>query len=265
MRKSVVKGKLGRNEPVLLTSLLLNAPALYELVSLMGFHGVWMDLEHHPTSAETAEALMRASRVGNTDILARPAKGEMMRLGRLLEAGATGILYPRCSNAAEAEAVVRAAKFYPLGERGYDGSNPDQPYSTMPADHYVRIANEETFIFVQIEDAGALAEAEAMAAVEGVDGLFFGPVDFSVLSGIPGKLDRPIVQEAIDTVASAARNTGKHWGMPVVSAEAAAPLMERGARILACSADLALVKAGMETLQEDFAQLGLEFDNQLRG
>ena len=125
MRKSVVKGKLGRNEPVLLTSLLLNAPALYELVSLMGFHGVWMDLEHHPTSAETAEALMRASRVGNTDILARPAKGEMMRLGRLLEAGATGILYPRCSNAAEAEAVVRAAKFYPWGERGYDGSNPD--------------------------------------------------------------------------------------------------------------------------------------------
>ena len=72
----------------------------------MGFDGIWMDLEHHGYRLETASTLMRAARVGSSDIVARPAKGEFMRMGRLLEAGATGIMYPRCGDAAEAADVV---------------------------------------------------------------------------------------------------------------------------------------------------------------
>src|SRR5438067_7085170 len=102
MRPSKVKAKLRRGEPVLLTTLHLTDPSLYELTSLLGFDGIWMDLEHHGYSLETAMTLMRAARVGSADILARPAKGEFMRLGRLLEAGAHGIMYPRCENATEA-------------------------------------------------------------------------------------------------------------------------------------------------------------------
>ena len=113
MRPSKIKAKLKRNEPVLLTTLHLTDPSLFELTSLMGFDGIWMDLEHHGYSVETATALMRAARVGSTDILARPAKGEFMRLGRLLEAGAQGIMYPRCDDAAEAKQAVTWSKFGP--------------------------------------------------------------------------------------------------------------------------------------------------------
>src|SRR2546421_9190973 len=113
MRTSRIKAKLKRNEPVLLTTLHLIDPSLYELTSLMGFDGIWMDLEHHGYSVETATALMRAARVGSTDILARPAKGEFMRLGRLLEAGGQGIIYPRCGDAARAKAAVTRCKFCP--------------------------------------------------------------------------------------------------------------------------------------------------------
>src|SRR5947209_8624548 len=120
MRTSRIKAKLKRNEPVLLTTLHLIDPSLYELTSLIGFDGIWMDLEHHGYSVETATALMRAARVGGADILARPAKGEFMRVGRLLEAGAQGIMYPRCADAAEAREVVRWSKFAPLGQRGFD-------------------------------------------------------------------------------------------------------------------------------------------------
>ena len=84
----------------------------------MGFDGIWMDMEHHGYSVETATTLMRAARVGTADIMARPAKGEFMRMGRMLEAGAQGIMYPRCDDAAEARQVVTWSKFAPLGRRG---------------------------------------------------------------------------------------------------------------------------------------------------
>src|SRR5215213_11728451 len=142
MRPSKIKAKLARQEPVLVTALALTDPSLFELASLMGFDGIWLDLEHHCTSVETAATLMRAARVGTADILARPAKGEFMRLGRLLEAGAQGIMYPRCADAVEAREVVRWSKFAPLGQRGFDSGNPDVPYCMMPMDEYVRAANE---------------------------------------------------------------------------------------------------------------------------
>ena len=76
MRTSRIKAKLSQNEPALCTSLCLSDPAVFELTSLMGFDGIWMDLEHHSYSVETAGQLMRAARVGLADIVARPAKGE---------------------------------------------------------------------------------------------------------------------------------------------------------------------------------------------
>src|SRR3954452_2095199 len=162
MRSSRIKAKLSRNEPVLLVTLHLTDPSAYELTSLMGFDGIWMDLEHHGYSLETAQALMRAARVGGADVLARTAKGEFMRMGRMLEAGAQGIMYPRCDDAAEAAQVVTWAKFAPLGKRGFDGGNPDMPYCTMPIEEYTKEANEQTFLVIQIEDEDALANAHSI-------------------------------------------------------------------------------------------------------
>jgi 4-hydroxy-2-oxoheptanedioate aldolase len=260
MRSSKIKAKLKRNEPALVTTVHFTDPSAYELVSLMGFDGLWMDLEHHAASVETANTLMRAARVGTADILARPAKGEFMRLGRILEAGAQGIMYPRCDSADEAREVVKWAKFAPLGRRGFDGGNPDMPYCTMPVDQYVKQANDETFIVVQLEDRDAVANARAIAEVEGVDVLFFGPADFTVLSGIPGQFDHPMVDEAIRAVAAAAKAAGKHWGMPVGTPERAKQLLEMGARLLAHGADIIWLKNGLEETRRKFGPLGFTFN-----
>jgi 4-hydroxy-2-oxoheptanedioate aldolase len=263
MRLSKIKAKLKRNEPVLLTTLHLTDPSLYELAGLMGFDGLWMDLEHHGYSVETAMTLMRAARVGSTDIMVRPAKGEYMRMGRLLEAGAQGIMYPRCSDAAEAREVVTWAKFAPLGKRGFDGANPDNPYCAMPMVEYLQAANEHTFLVIQIEDDTAVANAEAIAAVEGVDVLFFGPGDFSVLAGIPGQFDHPRLQQAMRTIADAARKAGKHWGMPCWSPDQPRQLLDMGARFLCHGADIIMVKKGLEDIQRRFGPLGFTFENRL--
>ncbi len=260
MRASKIKAKLKRDEPALVTTIHFADPSAYELVSLMGFDGLWMDLEHHAISLETANSLMRAARVGTADILARPAKGEFMRLGRILEAGAQGIMYPRCDSPEEAEEVVSWAKFAPLGRRGCDSGNPDAPYCTMPLDQYIQAANEETFLVVQIEDQNALDHAHEIAAVPGVDVIFFGPGDFTILSGIPGQFDHPLVEAAIQTVAAAAKAAGKHWGMPVATPERAKQLLGMGARLLAHGADIIWVKNALEEIRHRFAPVGFTFD-----
>ena len=107
MRKSKIKEKLSRNEPAFITTLHYTDPSIYEMTSLMGFDGIWVDMEHHSTSVETSSTLMRAARVGSSDIVARPAKGEFMRMCRMLEMGAQAIMYPRCTSPEEAAEVVK--------------------------------------------------------------------------------------------------------------------------------------------------------------
>lgn len=259
MRPSIVKSKLVRNEPALAVAVHFADPSIHELVGLLGFDCIWMDLEHHGLSVEVAADLIRAARAGGADVMARPAKGEFMRMGRLLEMGAAGIMYPRCDSAAEAAEVVKWAKFAPLGARGADCGNPDNPYCLMPIAEYVKAANEQTFVVIQVEDASAVARAEEIAAVPGVDVLFFGVGDFTVMGGYPGRFDHPDVERAVASVAAAARKAGIHWGMPCFSADHARKLLSMGARFLAHSADLLIIKSGLERIRAEFAPLGCSF------
>ena len=224
MRKSNILTKISQGQIALATILHLIDPSLFELVALMGFDGIWMDMEHHGYSVETAANLMRAARVGQgSDIIARPGKGEFMRMSRMLEVGATGIMYPRCDGVEEAREVVRWAKFAPLGQRGFDGAGADVPYCMTPMDEYIGQANAQTFVLIQLEEPKALEQAEAIAALPGVDMIMLGPADFSVLTGVPGRFDHPSIDAAIRTVARAAKNTGKHWASTCGSVEQAAP------------------------------------------
>jgi 4-hydroxy-2-oxoheptanedioate aldolase len=263
MKRSAIKAKLAANEPVLLTQLHLTDPSVFELASLMGFDGIWMDLEHHTYSMETATALMRAARVGSCDIVARAAKGEFMRVSRLLEAGAQGIMYPRCDDAAEAAEVVQWSKFAPMGKRGFDGGNPDMPYATMPVAEYIKLANEQTFIVIQIEEQSALANAHAIAEVDGVEIMFLGPADYTVLSGIPGQFEHPSVSEALKQLAKAATAAGKHWGTPAFSSEHAKQLLDMGATFICHMADIVMIRDGLRRVQDEFGRLGFRFDNRL--
>jgi 4-hydroxy-2-oxoheptanedioate aldolase len=263
MRTSKIKAKLRKNEPVLLSTLHLPDPALFEMTSLLGWDGIWLDMEHRGVTLETAANLARAARVGASDMMIRPAKGEFMRMGRILEIGAQGIMYPRCDNADEARQVVRWAKFYPQGERGVDSGGPDNPYCFLPLAEYLKKANEETFLVIQIEDPKALEHADAMAAVDGVDILFLGPGDFSILSGIAGQWDHPKIKDAMKKVSSAAAKAGKHWGMPIFSVEHAQEVLALGGRFLCHGCDLLMVKTALEEIQKKFTPLGVTFDRRI--
>jgi 4-hydroxy-2-oxoheptanedioate aldolase len=178
----------------------------------------------------------------------------------MLEAGASGIMYPRCDSAEEAREVVKWAKFAPIGKRGFDGAGPDVPYLLTPMARYVREANEQTFVLIQLEEPHAVDRAEEIAAVPGVDMLMFGPADFSVITGIPGEFSHPTVVAAVEKVAQAAKNTGKNWAATCGSVEVARKMIEMGARLVFHGCDIVFVKNGLERLQADFGkELGIRF------
>ncbi len=263
MRFSRVKAKFRRGEPALIVACHLADPSVYEMTSLLGFDGIWLDLEHHATSLETAATLMRAARVGSADIIARCARWESMRMGRMLEAGAQGIMYPRCETAEEAAEVVRWSKFAPQGQRGIDGANPDNPYCSMPMPRYFELANEHTLVVVQLESPLALENADMIARVEGVDVLMLGPGDFSLLAGIPSQFDHPKIHDAYRRVAGAAKQAGKWWGTTTGSTEHSQMLMDLGALFLCHGVDILCLKQAWEDVQQRYGKLGFTFDNQL--
>jgi len=261
MRPSRVLARLHQGHPVLFYALHFTDASVWELASLIGIDCLWLDLEHHGHTLETAAQLIRAARVGTSDVIARPAKGEWMRMQRMLEIGAQGLLYPRCHSADEARELVRWCKFAPLGERGCDGAGADAPYCSIDLAQYVRLANEQTFLIVQIEDEKTSHRAEEILAVAGVDGVMLGPGDFSVLEGFPGQTDHPRVQQALDRLAQAAANTGKHWGTTVADAGRAKQLIDAGAKLLFSGADILVVKNALQQLRRDWQPLGLDFQD----
>jgi 4-hydroxy-2-oxoheptanedioate aldolase len=260
MRKSLILEKISKGKPAWCTTCCLTDPVIFELVSLLGLDGIWVDLEHHGTSVQHYSTLTRASRVGNIDIVARPGKGEFMRMSRLLEMGATGIMYPRCDGPDEAAEVVKWAKFPPLGKRGFDGGNPDSPYDCMSAAEYTSLANQETFILAQLEDSHAVEQAEAILAVPGVSMIMLGPADFSMSLGLPGQTRHPKVLAALNAVASAARNTGKAWAATSGSVEQTKQLIEMGCGVVFQGNDMLFVKAGVKSLKRELEQVGFSFE-----
>ena len=255
MRRSRVLDNINKGLPSYGVSLHLASPAIYELVSLIGFDAIWVDMEHHGLSLDRAEQLFRAARVGGTDIVARPAKGEFMRMSRMLEIGATGIMYPRCNSAEEAAEVVKWAKFPPMGERGCDSAGPDADYQLTPLTEYLKQANERTFVIIQIEEPSALERAEEIAAVPGVDMLMLGPGDFSILSGVPGQMEHPSVIDALNKVATAAKNAGKHWAATCASPEKIKQAVEQGASLTFHGNDQVFAKIGFDNLKQEIEKM----------
>ncbi len=252
MRKSKVIEAWNQDKLALGTLVKSVDPIHIEILSQTGLDFIWIDLEHSDKSMETYSQLARAARVGSIDILARPARWEYMRMGRMLEAGASGILYPRCESADEAREVIKWSKFHPLGERGFDGGSADNNYGQYTAGDYTQKANNETWIAIQIESPRAIPHAEAIAEIEGVDCLFFGPGDYSALSGMAGLVKDRSVLQAAGVVANAAAKAGKKFGTLVFDIEHSKYMQDLGAELLVHSADMEFYKHAYKQLIAEY-------------
>lgn len=184
-------------------------PKVAEIFASAQPDAIWLCMEHVGASWSDIEHQIRAARIHDVDTVLRVARGSYSDYIRGLELDATGLIVPHVMNAADAALVRDYTKFAPLGRRAVDGGNADAGFTRVGLLDYMAQANAERFVCHQIEDPEAVADLDAIAEMEGVDCLFFGPGDYSVALGIPGQIDHPDVQAVRIRVAEAARKNGK--------------------------------------------------------
>ena len=195
-------GLRGRSGPMLGTWVKLAAPESVELLALAGFEFVVIDLEHSPMGLEAASGhISTALLAGVSPIVRVPALDAGMAT-RLLDAGAEGIMLPHVDSVADARRFVDACRFPPLGSRGVGSTSRAGHWGAMPRDAYLRYGREEVVLVAQLESAAAVAAAQEIGALPGIDALLIGTADLSVSEQVPeggpelGRLVRTAVAAA---------------------------------------------------------------------
>lgn len=211
MRKSRVLRKMRNGEVAICTKLNLVDPRVAEIASMFDFDCIWIDLEHVPNSMQSVEDAVRSAKIYDVDVLTRVSKGCYGDFVRPFEADSTGIMVPHLMSLEEAKRIVYFTKFAPVGRRPIDGGNADGKYCMVGGEDYVKEANEERFVVVQIEDPEPLDELEEICALPGIDMIFFGPADFSQGNKSLGRPDSE-VDRVRRLVAQTARKHGKFAG-----------------------------------------------------
>jgi len=210
-----------------------------------GFDWLFIDMEHSALDVDLASQVAIASMaMGITPIVRVPGK-EHHHASRLLDSGAQGIVVPHVDTAEEAQRVVSHCKYPPLGHRSVVGALPQFAYQAMSVAETVRITNAETLVIVMVETPTAIANADAIAAVPGVDVVLIGTNDLCAELGIPGQFADARVEDAYRKVIAACKKHGKHPGMGGVYDQ---KLMEKyigyGMRFILSGGDLSFLLAG---------------------
>jgi len=227
----------------------LPSPYVAELVAGAGYDWMLLDTEHAPVDIPQmlqqlqAVAAARPAAGILTAPVVRPPWNDPVMIKRFLDLGARNLLLPFVQNAREAEAAVAATRYPPRGIRGLGGAMRASNFGRM-AD-YVLHAHEDTCVLVQVETREALAEIEAIAAVDGIDGIFIGPSDLSTSMGYPGNHRHPEVDGAIRDAIARIRACGKAPGILMPDIERARGYLALGAQFVAVGLDLALLRQGL--------------------
>ncbi|WP_251341317.1 HpcH/HpaI aldolase family protein [Haloplanus halophilus] len=203
--------RLRAGEPVAAGWITMMHPAVAEITADTGYRLAFVDTEHTTASLSDVETMVRALETGgDTDAVVRVPSDDPTYLKRVLDVGVDGVMVPMIETAAEAEGVVDATRYPPAGSRG-TGAARAQSYGADMAE-YVDTADERLLRIVQIETPRAVENAADIAAVDGIDALFVGPVDLSTGLGDLGNTESEAFVDAVETVLDAAEAAGKPVG-----------------------------------------------------
>jgi len=223
------------------------------------FDMIWFDLEHFDIPLGDLAVMDMVAKAASIATITRFKASSYDVVMRVLETGTDSIMCAMVADADEAGRIVSWAKYcepdggFPNGRRGWNGGNADAVYGQIPAAEYIRHRNSQTMILCQIEHASAVEQAEAIAAIHGVDALFFGPGDYAVSIGLPGQINHPKVYEAMEKVAAAAKRQGKWWGTVGIGHEMYAQVKQLGARLICPGGDVRIMSLGLRALMESFS------------
>lgn len=226
------------------------------------FQSLWFDLEHFDLSTDLLATLNLVARAHSVTTIARLNVTDYQTAIRTLETGVGGLMGAMVDTPQQAASIVEWSKFRnpnpapdeATGLRGWNGGGIDGRYGTVPPLDYVAHQNRETAILCQIETEEGVANAAAIAAVPGVDGLFFGPGDYAHRLGKPGQIGDPLVFAAMEKIANACRSTGKFWGTLGIGREGYQRVRSLGAQLICPGGDVRVLNLGLKELARTFLE-----------
>jgi len=237
--RNAVKERLARGEVASsMTVRLTRSGEIAQLAKSAGFDSLYVDLEHSSLSLDTTGQICCAALACGIAPFVRVPQLELVQ--RVLDGGALGIIVPDVRTPEYAREAVRAAKYPPLGKRGFATALPQLQYRSPSAREQYAALNDATMVLVQFESAEAVERAEDIFAVEGVDMALFGTNDMTTEMGIPGDYENRRVRDAYARAIGAAKKHGKHVGVGGLGGrpKLIAEFVKMGARYVSTGTDL---------------------------
>ncbi len=178
-----------------------------------GFDWLFVDMEHNTMSLDDACNISVAAQAEGITPIVRVPGEEHHHATRALDGGAQGIVVPHVDLVETAQRMVSNVRYPPVGHRSLYGALPQAGFGAYPPTELMPALNESTFLVLMIESPEAVANADAIAAIPGVDALLIGTSDLTAEMGIPGQVDHPDIVAAYETVLAACAKHGVHPGM----------------------------------------------------
>ena len=214
-------------------------PALIETMGYAGADYVIIDLEHGPNSVQNVQNLIRGAQVSDLMPIVRVKETCSSVIGEVLDIGAGGIQVPQLGTKEEAEAIIKRAKFSPLGERGVCRFVRAANYSAKDRFEYFKDANEAVII-LQIEGQSGIDNLDDIISVNGVDAIFIGPYDLSQSLGVAGQIDHPLVEKKMLEIVKKCADVGVTVGTFVDTIDNAIKWKSLGVKYISYSVDMGI-------------------------
>ncbi|MGA7251578.1 MAG: HpcH/HpaI aldolase/citrate lyase family protein [Pseudolabrys sp.] len=238
----------GRLQIGLWSSLCSNIAA--EIISDSGFDWILLDMEHSPNEIPDLVTQLQAVQRGTATPIIRPAWNDPVLAKRALDIGAQTLLFPYVQSVEEAKRAVASTRYPPQGIRGVSVAARASRYGRVPG--YLTKANAEICVLVQVETRAALDQIDAIAAVDGIDGVFIGPSDLAASLGHLGNPQHADVQRAIENGVKRLKVVGKPAGILTGNEEEARRYIEWGYLFVAVGADVGLLARNADALAKKF-------------
>ncbi|MFN4142465.1 HpcH/HpaI aldolase family protein [Aestuariivirga sp.] len=244
-----LRARLASGEPFLFSWLSIPSAGLAAQAARLPFDGVCLDMQHGMIGFSDAVPMIAAINGAGRPAIVRALWNDPAVPGQALDAGACGVISPMVNTRAQAEALVRAAKYPPIGARSWGGYTALQASGLTPAE-YLREANRMTMVFAMVETVEALENLEDIAATPGLDGLFVGPSDLSITLSRGARIDKlgKETLAAMEKVSAAARRNGLAAGAFGGSADVIKAYRALGFTFIAAAVDVDLLHWGSASL-----------------
>jgi 4-hydroxy-2-oxoheptanedioate aldolase len=221
-----------------------------EVVAGAGFDWFLIDTEHTPADIETVLHSVQAVAAYPTEPVVRVPWNDMVTIKRVLDIGVQSILIPQITTVEEAKNAVAFARFPRAGMRGVAGTTRATRFGRIK--DYFRNADAEICVLLQLESEDALKNLEAIAAIDGVDGIFIGPADLHASIGYLGEVAHEQVMPMIDDAIRRIAKAGKAPGILTASEENARRWLKLGATFVAVGSDVGILARGADALVAKF-------------